>query len=118
MFGAKLLSYLQTFGYFMYLPKVQKLTIREASSATIKAVLEIIRDKASIPTRSNQHSTTKLESIFSEWKGLRKHKNRTTQAHKEKENKFVDRLEDLFDIAHANALTKLNPEDQAFLLTQ
>ena len=24
----------------------------------------------------------------------------------------------MFDIAHANALTKLNPEDQAFLLTQ
>ena len=49
---------------------------------------------------------------------MQKHKNRTTHAHKEKENKFVDRLEDLFDIAHANALTKLNPEDQAFLLTQ
>ena len=48
---------------------------------------------------------------------MRKHKNRTTQAHKQKENKFVDKLEDLFDIAHANALTKLNPEDQAFLLT-
>ena len=61
---------------------------------------------------------TKLEPIFSEWKGLQKHKNRTTHAHKEKENKFVDRLEDLFDTAHANALTKLNPEDQVFLLTQ
>ena len=41
-----------------------------------------------------------------------------TQAHKEKENKLGDRLEDLFDIAHANALTKLNTEDQAFLLPQ
>ena len=97
----------------MYLHKLQKLTIREASSATIKAVSEIW-DKASIPTRCSQHSITKLESIFSEWKGLQKHNNRTTLAHKEKENKFVDRLEDLFDIAHANALTKLNPEDQAF----
>ena len=93
IFGATLPSYRQTFSYFMYLHKVQKLTIREASSATIKAVSEIW-DKASIPTCSNQHSITKLESIFSEWKGLQKHKNRTTQAHKEKENKFVDRLEE------------------------
>ena len=115
--GAKLPSYRQAVGYFMYLHKVQKLTIREPSSATIKAVSEI-GDKASIPTRSNQHSITKLESIFSKRNGLQKHKRRTTQAHKEKENKFVDRLEHLFEIAHANALTELNPEDQAFLLTQ
>ena len=93
--GAKLLSYWQAFGYFMYLHKVQKLTIRDASSATIKAVSEI-SDKVSIPSRSNQHSVTKLESIFSEWKGLQKHKNKTTQAHKEQENKFVDRLENLY----------------------
>ena len=114
---AKLPSYRQVFGYFMYLHKIRKLAIREASSAIIKAVCEVW-DKVSIPTRSNQHSITKLESIFSEWKGLQKHTNRTTQSHKEKENKFVDSLEDLFDMAHANALTKLNPEDQAFLLTE
>ena len=63
--GAKLPAYRQAFNYFMYLHKVQKLTIREASSATIKAISEIW-DKANIPTRSNQHSITKLESIFSE----------------------------------------------------
>ena len=62
---AKFPSYRQAFGYFMYLHKVQTLTIREASSATIKAVSEIW-DKVSIPTRSNHHSITKLESIFSE----------------------------------------------------
>ena len=78
--GAKLQLYRQAFGYFTYLHKLQKLTIREASSVTIKAVSEIW-DKASIPTRSNQHSITKLESICSEWIGLQKHKNRTTQAH-------------------------------------
>ena len=49
---------------------------------------------------------------------MQKHENRTTQAHKEKENKFVYKLEDLFDVAHANALTKLKPEDQVFLSTQ
>ena len=51
----------------MYLYKGQKLTIRKASSATIKPVFDNW-DKASFPTCNNQHSITKLESIFGEWK--------------------------------------------------
>ena len=66
--GAKLPSYQQVFSYFMYQHKVQKLTIREASSTAIKAVSEVWA-KASIPIHSSQHSINKLESIYSEWKG-------------------------------------------------
>lgn len=116
--GSKLPSYRQAFGYFLYLHKVQKLTIRDASSGVVKTVSEFWV-KAGIPTRSSQHSIQKLETIFYEWKGLQKHKKRTSAAHKAKEDEFVSRLQELFDIAHADALTLIsNPEDRAFLLSQ
>ena len=57
--------------------------------------------------------------MFFEWKGLLKHRKRTTSAHKEKEAQFVERLEDLFDIAHANALNIMKiKEDKDFLISQ
>jgi hypothetical protein len=54
-----------------------------------------------------------------EWKGLQKHRHRTATAHKIKEDKFIERLDDLFDIAHADALTMISIlRDRDFLLSQ
>ncbi|KAK0067270.1 hypothetical protein Bpfe_003368 [Biomphalaria pfeifferi] len=107
--GAKLPSYYQTFGYFLHLHKVEKMTVRKASKLTINVIMEFWK-KASIQ---------KLESVFYEWKGLQKHKSRSGEAHKKQEHEFVSHLEDLFDIAHQDALTIIsNPEDRAFLLRQ
>jgi hypothetical protein len=116
--GAKLPSLRQTFGYFLYLHKVHKRTIRDASRETIE-VVTTFWIKAGIPTRGPQHCIQKLETIFTEWKALQKHKNRTTDGHRTREEKFLEQLDDVFDIAHADALTLINiPEDQAFLLSQ
>ncbi|KAK0066935.1 hypothetical protein Bpfe_003670 [Biomphalaria pfeifferi] len=94
------------------------MTVREASKLTINVIMEFWK-KASIPTRAEQHCIQKLESVFYEWKGLQKHKSRSGEAHKKQEHEFVSHLEDLFDIAHQDALTIIsNPEDRAFLLRQ
>ncbi|KAK0059431.1 adenylate kinase 9-like protein [Biomphalaria pfeifferi] len=94
------------------------MTVREASKLTINVIMEFWK-KASIPTRAEQHCIQKLESVFYEWKGLQKHKSRSGEAHKKQEHEFVSHLEDLFDIAHQDALTIItNPEDRAFLLCQ
>ncbi|KAK0062645.1 DNA repair protein RAD51 3 [Biomphalaria pfeifferi] len=94
------------------------MTVREASKLTINVIMEFWK-KASIPTRAEQHCIQKLESVFYEWKGLQKHKSRSGEAHKKQEHEFVSHLEDLFNIAHQDALTIIsNPEDRAFLLRQ
>jgi hypothetical protein len=116
--GAKLPSYRQAFGHFLHLHKEEKNTVANASRDAIQAV-STMWVKAGIPVRSPQHAIKKLQSVFFEWKGLQKHKSRKTPAHKDKEEAFVSRLDDLFDIAHEHALsTIINPEDRAFLLSQ
>ena len=116
--GAKLPSYRQAFGFFLHLHQVEKKTIRDVSHQVIQ-VVSAFWEKAGIPTRCQQHSIQKLEKVFADWKGLRKHSTRSTPAHKSKEDEFVERLDDLFDIAHADALTLITiPEDKEFLLSQ
>jgi len=116
--GVKLPSYRQTFGHFLHLHKVEKKPIRDVSRLTIRAV-SAFWSKAGIPVKAEQHSIQKLETVFYEWKGLQKHKARTTEAHKNKEHEFISRLDDLFDIAHSDALNLITiPEDRQFLLLQ
>ena len=116
--GAKLPSYRQAFRYFLHLHKEDEKTIRDASRQTIQ-VISSFWAKAGIPVRAPQFSILKMEKVYTDWKGLQKHKARTTLAHKEKEDEFVTRLDDLFDIAHADALTLITvQEDRDFLLCQ
>jgi len=116
--GTKLPSYKQSFGHFLYLHHVEKKTIRESSRLTIDAVSNLWK-RAGIPIRAEQHSIRKLESVFQEWRGLQKHKKRTNPGHRKKETAFLERLDTLFDIAHADALSMIKiPEDREFLLLQ
>ena len=64
-----------------------------------------------------------LGKLFEDWGILKKHNNRVTRGHKLKEADFIDRLEDLFDVAHAQApgpgLRHVNePEDKKFFVAQ
>ena len=116
--GAKLPSYRQTFGHFLHLHKVEKKTVRDASRQAIRAV-SAFWWKAGIPVKAEQHSIQKLESVFYEWKGLQKHKARASETHKTKEQEFISRLDDLFDIAHSDAMSLIKiPQDREFLLRQ
>jgi len=102
----------------MHLHKVEQLTVRDSSRRAIE-VVSAIWDKAGIPVRATKHCIDKLEAVFAEWKSLQKHKSRTTPRHKMNENKFLQRLDDLFDIAHADALDMIKiPEDREFLISQ
>lgn len=116
--GANLPSNRQALGHFLHLHKVEKRTVRDSSRQAIEAI-SAFWTKVGIPVRASKHIIEKLEAVFLEWKGLQKHKTRTTLGHKTKENEFIDRLDDLFDIAHADAFTIMtNPADRAFLVSQ
>lgn len=100
--GSKLPSIRQCLGLFLYYHLDLKKARREASSIVIDAVLNFWK-RARIPTRANQHCQQKLEGIFDDWRALKKNKSRQTKTQHYNEAQFCDVLEDLFDVAHAEA---------------
>jgi len=119
--GSKLPSLHMTLGLFLHHHIELKQTIRKSSAITITEIAKFWL-KARLPIKDHQHCQTKLEKkVFDEWKLLNKNKGRTystTQLSKEAD--FVSKLDDLFDVAHVNALTSppVLQEDKDFLLAQ
>lgn len=116
--GSKLPSNCQVLRSLFYNIRQVKLNNKEAARLTIKEVL-IFWEKAKIPTKDVQHCVAKLEKMYAEWRKLQKSAKRTasaTQTQKEKE--FKSSFDDLFDVAHQDALTKTAEEDKQFLLLQ
>ena len=60
-----------------------------------------------------------LEKLFEEWQKLQKSAMRHAEkAHKSKVEAFKSTLDDLFDIAHQDAMKNITEEDRQFLLLQ
>ncbi|XP_054745720.1 paired box protein Pax-6-like [Anastrepha obliqua] len=78
-----------------------------------------IRDRLLSEQICNSDNIPSLEGLYQQWRQLQKHAARTSMDHKKKEKEFVEKLEDLFDIAHANALNIISiEEDKQFLNNQ
>jgi len=55
--------------------------------------------------------------LYNQWTTLNKHKDRESDLHVAQENDFCSKMKNLFDIAHADALTIIRlQEDRDFLL--
>ena len=116
--GSKLPSLRMALGYFLHHHLKLHKTIRQSSTATVEEIAKFWH-KARIPIRDVQNCHTKLEQAFEEWRLLKKNKGRQSETQQSKEAEFVSRLDDLFDIAHANALSMISvAEDREFLLAQ
>lgn len=116
--GGKLPSLRQVFGRFLYLHLEKKLTIRQASATVIKETT-VFWNKARIPMKDFQNCQSKIEKIFEQWRLLKKNKSRASATQKANENAFAKKLDDLFDLAHENALAMITiGEDRMFLLAQ
>ena len=117
--GSKLPSLRMALGYFLHHHIDLKETIRQSSDVTIEKIAQFW-NKARIPMRDHQHCQAKLEQTFEEWRLLKKNKARKSPTQLAREMAFVSRLEDLFDVAHADALTTtlVLQEDKDFLLAQ
>jgi hypothetical protein len=116
--GSKLPSNRQVLTKFSYHHKTLKMTIRDSSAAVITAV-KVFWAKARIPIRQDQHCIGKTEQLFNRWAGLKKNSKRKTDTQRENETIFANELENLFDIAHADALNLIKiDEDKQFLLAQ
>jgi hypothetical protein len=95
-----------------------KMTVRASSTAVIEAI-ETFWAKARIPIRPKQHCIIKVEQLFNKWAGLKKNSKRDTDKQRENEAEFAQDLDNLFDIAHADALDLIKiQEDKEFLIAQ
>lgn len=116
--GAKLPSNQQVLGHFLHRHLELKKPIRTAATTTVKKVEEFW-NRARIPTKHSQDIIKKVEKLFAEWQSLKKNANRRSKTQISNEEMFTSDFNDLFDIAHADALNLIKiPEDQEFLLAQ
>ena len=75
--------------------------------------------RARNPTQHKGRAVKKVETLFDEWKRLKKNENRTSATQTGNEDAFKKRLENIFDIAQGDAMSLITiPEDRAFLLAQ
>ena len=94
------------------------LTTRQASSYVIEEVTKVW-NIARIPTCRKDHAIAKLELLYKEWSTLKKRKTRQSESHTSNETQFCGKMNDLLDIAHANAVTMIKiQEDLEFLAAQ
>jgi len=118
LIGSKLPSNRQILSVFFYHHKSLKKSIRESARTAIRQV-SVFWDKAKIPLRPEQHAITQLEQLHEKWVKLKKNASRQSETQQANEKAFVDGLDDLFDMAHMDALNLIKiPEDREFLIAQ
>lgn len=116
--GCKLPSNKQVLSVLFYNLREVKLSLAESANLVIRECL-IFWEKARIPTRSLLHCQEKLIKLHSHWRNLQRNSRRSSETQRERENEFISDLNNLFDIAHANALDLMKiEEDKIFLQLQ
>lgn len=95
------------------------LSAKDSAKLTIDAVL-IFWQQARIPTRRDDKCCEKLLKIYEEWKPFgKKDETNLSNVLKKKIDTFTNDLDDLFDIASADAMQQMKiDEDKEFLEKQ
>ena len=94
------------------------MTPRGSAQLAIEAVM-IFWQQARIPTQFIARCIDELLKIYDKWKTVLKNSTRKSDAQTQREEEFIGILDDLFDIATANALNEIRiEEDKQFLLRQ
>lgn len=116
--GSKLPSKRQILSMYFFNTRNRKMQAN-ASALLVADAAMIFWRQAAIPTRDRGDVRKKITALHEEWYALQKNAIRGGPAQANKEKTFVDQLDDLFDIAHADALTTTkNKEDVEFLKMQ
>ena len=116
--GGKLPSNGQVLRFLLYNKRKVNLETEKSAELVIKQV-ESFWLRAQIPIRETRRSIEKLLRLYDEYVKLHKNKSRKDRSQKQKEKSFCERFEDLFDIAHGDALNLLKSEKvKTFLFSQ
>ncbi|KAF2902851.1 hypothetical protein ILUMI_03334, partial [Ignelater luminosus] len=94
------------------------MNLSDAANLVIDECL-IFWKKARIPTKHRSDCVKKLKKLYETWRNLEKSCKRLSDTQKSKEKIFGENMNNLFDIAHANALSLISiDEDKEFLIAQ
>lgn len=117
--GAKLPSNRQVLQVFFHNLRFVKLDKYKSADLTIDSVL-IFWKQAHIPTRGHNKCAEKLVALYQKLRNFGRTKpSRRSDGKVDEVQEFVDKLDDLFDIASANALEQMKiEEDKQFLEMQ
>lgn len=116
--GAKLPSNRQVLSVLFYNIREVKLTVSESANLVIREYI-IYWEKARIPTRAFLNCVKKLVDLYHIWRELQKNCKKTQVTFRSRENNFKIDLDNLFDIAHADALERMKIEEyKLFLMKQ
>lgn len=116
--GCKLPSNRQVLATLFYNLRTVKLNLRDSARITIQEVL-IYWEKARIPTKHLKDCITKLEKLHAQWRDIQLYRNKQSDSAKNKIKEYASKVDDIFDVAHQNALAMMKPEeDKEFLLKQ
>lgn len=116
--GSKLPSKRQCLSVLFYNMRFVGITLTESASLVIDECL-IFWKKARIPTQDKAHCVKKLKKLYETLRNLEKSNKKTSEQCRKKERDFDESLDNLFDIAHAEALNIIKiEEDKQFLLLQ
>ncbi|XP_076055835.1 uncharacterized protein LOC143033967 [Oratosquilla oratoria] len=116
--GSRLPSNGQVLKHFFYHHLNLKCTKSESAKAVVEAVF-LFWAKAQMPTTTLFYAKKKLTDLVTKYEGLKKNRLRDSENQRMKEQMFCDDLDEIFDVAHKDALIMMkNEEDKVFLLSQ
>lgn len=116
--GAKLPSKRHALQVLFHHIRVDGMNLKGSARLVIDEILSFW-EMARIPTKDALNSSKKLIKLYDELQNLQKNIKTPSKKQIQKKNDFKDCLDDLFDIAHADALEMITIEqDKQFLLKQ
>jgi hypothetical protein len=116
--GSKLPSKGDCLRVFFYHMRYGKLNVKESARLVLQECA-LFWIKARIPTQELHKAAKKLTNLYEEWRSLLQTKERSTSHYTNLRASFREGLNDLFDIAIADALSNIKiEEDREFLCQQ
>ncbi|CAH0560540.1 unnamed protein product [Brassicogethes aeneus] len=103
------------FGFFGI--REVKLSVSESANLVIRECV-IFWEKARIPTRAVPNCVKKLVFLYQVWRDLQKNCKKPQEVYIKREQDFQNELDNLFDVAHAEALNKIEIEEDRLFLQQ
>ena len=111
--GRRLPSKKEVLQVFFFMKKTNSVKI------SAKLVTDQLLDfwhRARIPTKQPYHIVSHVEKLFDKYCKLKKNRGRDTEKQKINEAEFTQEIEELFDMAHEDAMTMITiDEDKVFL---
>lgn len=114
--GSELPSNGQVLAVLFYNIRKVNLSVNESANLTICECI-IYWEKARIPTKSLPNCVKKLVALYKVWRNLQKDANKTQDVFEQRRQEFIN-INNLFDIAHADALQLIKINEDKILQKQ